>query len=117
MEMNVEEMHMKDIWETIDKVLNEQPEHIKGLTVFYAFDLTGEDGGLYGLRLTDGTAKVILGDPGVADCSLKMSSKDFKKLLAGNLNSAAAFMMGKLKVKGNIGLAMKLENLLKLYSF
>ena len=46
-----------------------------------------------------------------------MSVKDFKKLLDGNLNSAASYMTGKLKIKGNLGLALKLESLLKKYSF
>ncbi|MGA9173790.1 MAG: SCP2 sterol-binding domain-containing protein [Thermoactinomyces sp.] len=44
-----------------------------------------------------------------------MSAEDFKDLLSGNLSGTAAFMTGKLKVKGNIGLALKLENILRQY--
>ncbi|MCG3088207.1 SCP2 sterol-binding domain-containing protein [Sporosarcina cyprini] len=115
--MNVETMEMTEIWDQIDAKLNGEPEPIRALKVSYAFHLSGEDGGSYGLKLNDGKAEIIREDPGDVDCSLSMSTKDFKKLLAGNLNSTAAFMMGKLKVKGNIGLALKLETLLKQYSF
>ncbi|MBO0589580.1 SCP2 sterol-binding domain-containing protein [Sporosarcina sp. E16_8] len=117
MTMNFDDMTMTAIWLEIDERLNGEPDPIKGMTLTYSFNLSGEDGGLYGLTLADGKAVTITGDPGEVDCALTMSVKDFKKLLAGNLNSTAAFMMGKLKVKGTIGLALKLEGLLKQYSF
>lgn len=115
--MNLEEMTMEEIWTEIDAQLNANKGPIEGMNASYSFDLTGEDGGMYGLNFANGDAETFLRDPGEVDCALKMSVGDFKKLLAGNLNSTAAFMMGKLKVKGNIGLALKLENLLKQYTF
>jgi len=115
--MNFDDITMAAIWMEINEKLNGEPGPIIGMTVTYSFNLSGEDGGLYGLTLADGKAITITGDPGEVDCALTMSVRDFKKLLAGNLNSTAAFMMGKLKVKGNIGLALKLEGLLKQYSF
>jgi len=114
--MNFDDMTMATIWQEIDGKLNGEPGPITGMSVTYSFNLSGEDGGLYGLNLANGKAVTITGDPGEVDCALSMSVRDFKKLLAGNLNSTAAFMMGKLKVKGNIGLALKLEGLLKQYS-
>jgi putative sterol carrier protein len=44
-----------------------------------------------------------------------MDARDFKEMLIGNLNATAAFMAGKLKVKGNLGLAMKLQTVLGKY--
>ncbi len=110
-------MQMADVWQEINSKLNSESKPIEGLNLSYSFDLSGEDGGIFGLKLTDGKAETIAGDPGEVDCALTMSVKDFKKLLTGNLNSTASFMMGKLKVKGNMGLALKLEGLLKQYSF
>ncbi|CAM3264488.1 SCP2 sterol-binding domain-containing protein [Filibacter tadaridae] len=115
--MNFDEMSMESIWNEIDAQLNGNPEPIAKMNTSYSFDLSGEDGGMFGLKLSEGKAETIMGDPGEVECALKMSVKDFKKLLAGNLNSTAAFMMSKLKVKGNIGLALKLESLLKEYAF
>lgn len=115
--MDFDVMTMEAIWHEIDAQLNQKPKPIEGLQIIYSFNLSGDDGGLFGLKLTDGKAETIQGDPGEADCTLSMSVKDFKKLLAGNLNSTTSYMMGKLKVKGSLGLALKLENLLKRYTF
>ncbi|MDW0112548.1 SCP2 sterol-binding domain-containing protein [Sporosarcina saromensis] len=117
--MNVEAMSMDAIWHEIRKRLLENREPYKGLKTTYRIELTGEDGGSYVMKFMDESAEVYDETDGKSseevDCSLKMSVKDFKKLLIGDFNSAAAFMMGKLKVKGNIGLALQLENLLKEY--
>ena len=101
--MNFDTMTTEEIWSEIDVRLNSNPTPIEGITTTYSFDLSGEDGGMYGLNITDGTAEVITGEPGEVDCALSMGVKDFKKLLTGNLNSTASYMMGKLKVKVSLG--------------
>ena len=42
------------------------------------------------------------GDPpsGKAQCTMKMSKKDFESMFAGKLKPTAAFMGGKLKIQG-----------------
>lgn len=115
--MEIDKMSLEEIWEEIDRRINEYPEFIEEMNASYSIHLTGEDSGIYGLKFTDGVAEVIGDGIDGADCSLTMSVDNFKKLLQGNLNSTTAFMTGRLKVKGNIGLALKLESLLKKYSF
>ncbi|GEN83052.1 hypothetical protein SLU01_13640 [Sporosarcina luteola] len=115
--MNLEEMSMNEIWTEIDKQLDENRGPIEGLNATYSLELTGDEGGIFGLKFSNGQADTIQGDPGEVDCALKMNVAEFRKLLGGNLNTTAAFMMGKVKVKGNIGLALKLENVLKQYQF
>ena len=117
MTINFDEMEMTEVWNHINAKLNGEPGPIEGMNTTYSFDLSGEDGGLFGLKITDGVAETMTGDPGEVDCALSMNLIDFKKLLTGNLNSTASYMMGKLKVKGSIGLALKLESLLKKYTF
>ncbi|MDR6226546.1 SCP2 sterol-binding domain-containing protein [Desmospora profundinema] len=106
---------VEEMWREIEKNLNENPKPIEGMIVVYQYDISGDEGGTYQLHLSDGKAKVEKGTTADADCTLQMSTDDFKEMLVGNLNGTAAFMSGKLKVKGNIGLAMKLDHLLRQY--
>lgn len=50
--------------------------------------------------------------PSPPDATLTMDSKNFFNMFAGKLKPATAYMMGKLKIKGNLQQAMKLEKLM-----
>ncbi|MGV3488806.1 MAG: SCP2 sterol-binding domain-containing protein [Tuberibacillus sp.] len=113
---DMQDWTVEEIWTEIKKEMNSDPEPIQGLNVIYQYDLTGDDGGTWQLALHDGTAEVTEGSPQEASCTLKLSVPNFKKLVTGNLNGTTAFMLGKLKIKGDIGLALKLDGLLKFYS-
>lgn len=108
---------MNETWKLIETTMNENPEPIQYEQVRYQFNLTGENACVKQLVLANGTAETTDDTSTKADCTLTLSSKDFMKLLAGDLNSTTAFMFGKLKVDGSIGLALKLEGLLKEYKF
>ncbi|MGB0959120.1 MAG: SCP2 sterol-binding domain-containing protein [Halocynthiibacter sp.] len=74
----------------------------------------------------DGTAKFTIKDEGSiiidasgaragdddADVTLTASADTFQGILSGDVNPTAAFMTGKLKVDGNMGMAMKLGAIL-----
>jgi putative sterol carrier protein len=73
------------------------------------FDL-GSDGCLF----IDGTGAdntVMANKSEPADCTIKMSAGDFDAMIHGRLQPAAAFMSGKMTVDGDIGLAMRLGQL------
>jgi len=46
-----------------------------------------------------------------ADCTIGVSLKDLQGLMSGDLNPMTAFMFGKLKITGDMGVAMKLKEL------
>ncbi|MEO9964397.1 MAG: SCP2 sterol-binding domain-containing protein [Reichenbachiella sp.] len=46
-----------------------------------------------------------------ADCTVRVSLSNFNKLMSGDMNAMGAFMMGKIKVDGDMSVAMKLSNL------
>lgn len=108
---------MNETWQLIETTMNENPAPIQNENVSYEFNLTGDDACAKQLILSNGTAEITDDTTTKADCKLTLSSKDFMKLIAGDLNSTTAFMFGKLKVDGSIGLALKLEGLLKEYRF
>lgn len=72
------------------------------------------------LKFDCGTDGVIVLNDGAAtntdqdtDCTIKMTTANLEKLIAGKLNPMTAFAMGKIKVTGDMGVAMKLGSLLK----
>lgn len=58
-----------------------------------------------------GDANEVSTDDKDADCLVIVSLDDFKALAAGDLNPMTAVMTGKIKIKGDMGVAMKLQSL------
>src|SRR5437016_6135124 len=81
-----------------------------GLNATYQFDLTGES---WTLKIADGAATVSPGAAQSPNTTLIASTDDWMNIATGKLNPVQAFMQQKLKVKGDMGLAMKLQGLLQ----
>jgi len=47
-----------------------------------------------------------------AECTMRMSMEDFQKVMDGELDPTMAYMTGKLKIEGNMGIAMKISSVL-----
>ena len=56
---------------------------------------------------------LISNDDSEADCTLKISLDDFIAMTQGELDGTSAFMSGRLKIEGDMGIAMKLQSVLK----
>jgi putative sterol carrier protein len=83
----------------------------EGLNAVYQFDLSGAEGGQYILTIQEGVCQVSEGvhaDPHVV---FSMAGEDCIRILRGQLNGPAAAMSGRLKISGDIGLAMQLRAL------
>ncbi len=61
----------------------------------------------------DGTGdeNTVVAEDKEADCTIKISKENLSKLMDGSLNPMMAFMGGKVKVDGDLGVAMKLQSL------
>lgn len=54
---------------------------------------------------------VVSNEDEQADCTVKVNLSNFEKLMSGEMNAMGAFMMGKIKVEGDMSVAMKLSSL------
>lgn len=98
-------------FDVIKGVINE--DIVKSTQGIYQFDLSGEHTGVWFLDLKTGSGSVGQGEPPAkADVVMKMDSSDFSKMFSGKLKPTMAFMSGKLKIKGDMTLAIKLEKLM-----
>lgn len=98
-----------ELVDRIGKKIAGRADLASSIGAVYKFVLEGADGGTYLLDLKDKLA-VIPGD-GPAGCTITMSSSDFVDLFEGRANGQALFFAGKLKVDGDMGLALKLSAL------
>ncbi|MFN3198679.1 MAG: SCP2 sterol-binding domain-containing protein [Bradymonadia bacterium] len=106
-------MTPKEIFE--DKIggkLNDpaQAAAAKEIDAVFQFNLSGDNGGEWVVDLKEG--KVFAGGADAADCTISLKGDDFVKLVENPSSATMMFMQGKLKVAGNMGLAMKLPKIL-----
>jgi putative sterol carrier protein len=83
----------------------------KGLNAVYQFDLSGEGGGKWAVLINDEQCRVEEGANASPNITISMSAKDYLDMVAGKLNGQMAFMTGKLRIAGDMGLALKLQSL------
>jgi len=84
------------------------PAKTAGMSNSYLFDIEGA--GQWKVDVDDGSVTVTEG-PGDADVTISSSQETFEKIVAGEQNPTSAYMTGKLKIKGDMGAAMKLQKL------
>ncbi|XP_074787762.1 hydroxysteroid dehydrogenase-like protein 2 isoform X2 [Athene noctua] len=88
-------------------------EYVRTTQGVFQFELSGDEGGTWYIDLKTKGGSAGFGKPSVAaDVVMSMSSADFVKMFTGKLKPTLAFMSGKLRIKGNMTLAIKLEKML-----
>lgn len=88
------------------------PSKSKGINAVFQFDLSGDEGGFFYLNVQDGKVEAEEGQHDSPNVTISMSSDDYKAMNEGKVNSTSLFMAGKLKIKGDMSLAMKLQSVL-----
>ncbi|MDO8519601.1 MAG: SCP2 sterol-binding domain-containing protein [Deltaproteobacteria bacterium] len=103
----------KEIFEEkIPQKLIDNAEKIKTINAVYEFKLAGGDPDVWTLDLTQPGGKICTGSTGQAKCTVSIAIADLSDIVEKKLNPQMAFMSGKLKVVGDMGLALKLGNVL-----
>jgi putative sterol carrier protein len=90
------------------------PEKAANTKAVIQFDVSGDQGGKWWAKIADGKAETGKGDaPETANLTVIAEAGDFVKIMTGQMDGMSAFMSRKLQVKGDMGLAVKLQTLFK----
>ncbi len=91
------------------------PEKAQGVNSTVHFKFTGAEPGEWNAVIKDGKVAVAQGAPaGPANMTLMADSSDYVKIFTGELDGMQAFMQGKIKLAGDLNLAMKLMQMFKM---
>jgi putative sterol carrier protein len=87
------------------------PDRADDMNVTYQFTMEGAGGGQWAMRIGDGRADTAEGPAEPHDCEIKTKPALWMDLASGDLSPPIAIMTRKVKLGGNVGLAMKLSGL------
>jgi putative sterol carrier protein len=110
---------MSEVQMTPDQIVEAMPEFLipekAGSTnASILFDLSGDQAGKWWVKIHDGKAESGKGElDGPPNLTLLADANDWVKIMTGKLDGTAAFMQGKLKIKGDMGLAIKMQSLFR----
>ena len=90
----------------------DQSAKIKDIDTVIQVVLTGEGGGDYYMELTGGEIKTAKGKVDAPKLTITQAIEDWREINAGRLNPQMAFMSGKIKISGDMSLAMKLGSIM-----
>jgi len=91
-----------------------KPEAAEGVEAVIQYHLTGEEGGDWIIDIRGGKCTVTEGVAPNPRMTLTADAKDFADVLLGKANGMQYFMQGKLKLSGDLNLAMKLTSFFKM---
>jgi putative sterol carrier protein len=87
------------------------PDKAQGVSATIQFNLSGENGGMYWLKIEDSKCESGEGAAENPKMTLKAAADDWFAVSTGKMNPMQAFMSGKIKIEGDMGMAMKLQTM------
>ena len=101
-----------DLKEVLDKMPDALvPEKAAGVNAVIQLNLSGDGGGDWYMTIANGQVVVDEGQATSPDVSLDMEASDYVDITKGDGNPMTLFITGKIKVQGNISIAMKFQEL------
>lgn len=100
------------VFENMQNQISTDPSKVANINAVYQFNVTGDDGGEWNVDLTAEAPTVGAGANDAANCTVTLAGEDLIAIVSGSLNPQMAFMTGKIKISGDMGLAMKLGKIL-----
>ncbi|MGI9057740.1 MAG: SCP2 sterol-binding domain-containing protein [Ktedonobacteraceae bacterium] len=102
-------MTVAESFEQMPSVFN--PAAATGMNKTLQWNITGEEAGVWAAQIVNNECKIITGGVEKPDITFTVSDKDWLAITEGKLDAMNAFMTGKLKIAGDMMLAMKVPNL------
>lgn len=90
------------------------PEKAQGVDAVIQFKFTGAEAGDWNATIKEGKVDVSRGTHPSPRMTLTADSSDYVKIFSGELDGMQAFMQGKIKLAGDLNLAMKLMQMFKI---
>lgn len=88
-----------------------KPEAAAGLDAVYQFSISGEGGGEWIATIAGGTCTVTKGTADSPSCTVVTNVDTWTDIVTKKISPMDAFMSGELRIKGEMGLAMRLETM------
>jgi len=88
-----------------------RPGAARGMHAVYELDVTGDGGGKWHVKVSDGKCELESGPAKDPHVTIAMSAEDWVSLLRRELDAEQAFYDGRIRVTGNLSLAMQLPEL------
>jgi putative sterol carrier protein len=103
---------------TPDQVVAEMPtyflpEKAGSTSAAIQFELSGANAGKWFVKIADGKATSGPGEVENPNLTFVADSNDYVKIFTGQLDPTAAFMSGKLKIRGDMGLAIRMQTMFR----
>jgi putative sterol carrier protein len=107
---------MSDTPSSCKQVFEQMPSRFKkeaavGFNAVYQFDLSGEGGGKWQVSINNDKCDIKEGAHPSPNTTFSMTAQDYLDMVAGKLNPQMAFMSGKLRISGDMGLALRFQGL------
>ena len=87
------------------------PNKAKGVSAVIQLNILGDGGGHYVVKIADQKMDYAEGTDEAANTSIDVKADDWLKIMTGRLDPAVAFMSGKLKIGGDLGLMMRFQQM------
>ncbi|WP_066313956.1 SCP2 sterol-binding domain-containing protein [Bacillus sp. FJAT-29814] len=112
----LQEYSLAELMARIEQIFNENPGPIQGFNAVVQYEVTDQVPSTYQHFFQDGKLTIKEGVEVIPTVALTLNYDTFKKFVLCKMSGSMALLLGKVKVKGDVGTGFKIESILKKYN-